>query len=269
MDPSLRGFGEFELDLRARELRRNGSNTGLPEQSIKILEMLLANRGDVVLRDEIRRKLWPDGIVVEYDHGINAAVKRLRQALGDDAETPQFVETLPRRGYRWRMSSEHPVIRSETGAPPHLPDSRTNANGGGKGALDSAAQPNSRAHSKSEFPRNWFTSLATIGVAASSLFLFATPRPAQPPVRHQIKQRQLTANPIDNSATSGSISPDGNFLAYGDSKGIHVRRLGTGETRDVPQPSDLPHEAASWYVGQWFPDQRGFLANALTAGAMP
>ncbi len=270
MDQSVRcvqRFGEFELDLRARELRKNGSNTGLPEQSIKLLEMLLANEGDVVLRDEIRSRLWPDGIVVEFDHSINAAVKRLRQALGDDAETPQFIETLPRRGYRWKAPAEHAVVRSESSVPPGLPDSRMNGNSGNEG-LESAAQPNSGVGSRA-FPGNWLTSLATIGVAASSLFLFASPRSTQPPVRHQIKQRQLTANPIDNSATSGSISPDGRFLAYGDSKGIHVRRLGTGETRDVPQPSDLPREAASWYVGQWFPDERGFLANALAAGAMP
>ncbi len=260
-------FGEFELDLRARQLRKNGSNTGLPEQSIKILEMLLANEGDVVLRDEIRSRLWPDGIVVEFDHSINAAVKRLRQALGDGAETPQFIETLPRRGYRWKPSAEHAVVRSESGAPSRLSDSRTNGNSGDE-CLESAAQPNPGVGFR-VFPRNWLTSLATIGVAASSLLLFTSPRPKQPLVRHQIKQRQLTANPIDNSATSGSISPDGKFLAYGDSKGIHVHRLGTGETRDVPQPTDLPREAASWCVGQWFPDGRGFLANALAAGAMP
>jgi serine/threonine protein kinase/Tol biopolymer transport system component len=94
-------FGVFELDLRARELRKNGLSTGLPEQSVKILALLLEQHGDVVLREEIRKKLWPNNTAVEFDHGINAAVKRLRQALGDSADNPCFIETLARRGYRW------------------------------------------------------------------------------------------------------------------------------------------------------------------------
>ena len=76
-------FGVFELDLRARELRKSGDNSGLPEQSIKILALLLEKPGDAVLREEIRKKLWPNDTVVEFDHSINAAMKRLRQALGE------------------------------------------------------------------------------------------------------------------------------------------------------------------------------------------
>jgi serine/threonine protein kinase len=102
--PTLARFGVFELDLRARELRKAGLSTGLPEQSIKILALLLEKPGDVVLREEIRKKLWPNDTVVEFDHSINAAIKRLRQALGDPAEAPQYIETLARRGYRWRTS---------------------------------------------------------------------------------------------------------------------------------------------------------------------
>ena len=101
LSPNVIRFGVFELDLRARELRKNGLSTGLPEQSVKILALLLEQRGDVVLREEIRKKLWPNNTAVEFDHGINAAVKRLRQALGDSADNPCFIETLARRGYRW------------------------------------------------------------------------------------------------------------------------------------------------------------------------
>src|ERR1019366_3188792 len=97
-------FGVFELDLRARELRKGGLSTGLPEQSIKILALLLAKPGEVVLREEIRKSLWPNDTVVEFDHSINAAIKRLRQALDDPAEAPQYIETLARRGYRWKNS---------------------------------------------------------------------------------------------------------------------------------------------------------------------
>src|SRR5690348_11631579 len=92
-------FGVFELDPRSGELRKSGLKVRLPDQSFQILSMLLAQPGEVVTREEIQKKLWPDGIVVEFEHGINAAVKRVREALGDDADNPRFVETLPRRGY--------------------------------------------------------------------------------------------------------------------------------------------------------------------------
>jgi serine/threonine protein kinase len=99
--PALIRFATFELDLRARELRKDGRSTGLPEQSITVLAMLLERPGEVVLREEIRTKLWPNDTVVEFDHSINTAIGRLRLALGDSAEKPQYIETLPRRGYRW------------------------------------------------------------------------------------------------------------------------------------------------------------------------
>ncbi len=94
-------FGAFELDLRAGELRKHGLRVKLPEQSLQILAMLLEHPGEVVNRDEIQAKLWPHDTVVEFDHSINAAVKRLRDALGDSADNPRYVETLARRGYRF------------------------------------------------------------------------------------------------------------------------------------------------------------------------
>jgi eukaryotic-like serine/threonine-protein kinase len=94
-------FDAFEVDLRARQLRKNGRSTGLPEQSVKILAMLLDHAGEVVLRGEIRKKLWPNDTAVEFDRSINAVMGRLRQALGDSADNPRYIETLARRGYRW------------------------------------------------------------------------------------------------------------------------------------------------------------------------
>jgi eukaryotic-like serine/threonine-protein kinase len=94
-------FGAFELDLRARELRKDGRSTGLPEQCIKVLHMLLNRPGELVLRDEIRSTLWPNDTIVEFDHSINTAIRKLRLALGDSADAPQYIETLARRGYRW------------------------------------------------------------------------------------------------------------------------------------------------------------------------
>ena len=94
-------FGPFELDLRARELRKEGRRIRLQEQPFQILRMLLESPGELVTREDIRKGLWPEGRVVEFDHGINAAVKRLRDALRDSAERPRYIETLARRGYRF------------------------------------------------------------------------------------------------------------------------------------------------------------------------
>ncbi len=100
-DAELLRFGAFELDLRTRELLREGLSTGLPEQSIKVLHLLLRRPGELVLREEIRASLWPNDTVVEFDHSINTALRKLRAALGDSADRPRYIETLARRGYRW------------------------------------------------------------------------------------------------------------------------------------------------------------------------
>jgi len=97
-------FGPFLLDLGARELRRNGIKVRVPDQSIKVLGLLVENPGEVVTRAELHRKLWPNGTIVEFDRCINSAIQRLRQALEDSAQEPTFIETLPRRGYRFLVS---------------------------------------------------------------------------------------------------------------------------------------------------------------------
>jgi len=112
--PNFARFGAFELDLRARELRKHGLKVGLPEQSIQILAMLVERSGEVVLRGEIRKTLWPNDTMVEFDHSINAAINRLRGALGDEAGMPRYIETLPRRGYRFLV----PVEWVEPASPP-------------------------------------------------------------------------------------------------------------------------------------------------------
>jgi TolB-like protein/Tfp pilus assembly protein PilF len=109
--------GAFELDTRARELRRGTIRVRLQDQPFEILRMLLARPGDVVTREELRRQLWPAGTYVDFEHSLNAAVKRLRAALGDDADCPRFVETLPRRGYRFIATSAAGEDPAPAGAP--------------------------------------------------------------------------------------------------------------------------------------------------------
>ena len=103
-------FGPYELDPHARELRSATGRVRLQDQPFEILQLLLAQPGHVVTRDQIRERLWPAGTFVDFEHSLNAAVKRLRAALGDDAECPRYIETVPRRGYRFVacLSGEEP-----------------------------------------------------------------------------------------------------------------------------------------------------------------
>src|SRR5215472_9045414 len=99
-------FGPFTLDLKAGELHRDGRAILLQEQPFLVLKMLLERPGDVVTREELRRALWPNDTVVEFDQSINAAIKKLRLALQDSAEEPEYVETVARRGYRLIVSAQ-------------------------------------------------------------------------------------------------------------------------------------------------------------------
>src|SRR6266705_4107307 len=92
--PRLFRFGVFELDVRAGELRKNGLKLRLQKQPFEVLKLLLEHPGEVVTREELRNKLWPADTFVDFDHSVNAAIRRVRDALGDSAENPRFVETV-------------------------------------------------------------------------------------------------------------------------------------------------------------------------------
>ena len=94
-------FGVFELDLRSRELRKQGVRVKLQEQPFQVLQVLLERPGEVVTREELRQRIWSSDTFVDFEGGMYNAVKKLREALGDTADTPRFIETLPRRGYRF------------------------------------------------------------------------------------------------------------------------------------------------------------------------
>ena len=104
--PTLRArgvlrFGVFELDPRSGDLRRNGLKLKLTGQPFQVLAMLLERPGEVVAREDLQKRLWPADTFVDFDHSLNTAINKIREALGDSAENPRFVETLPRRGYRF------------------------------------------------------------------------------------------------------------------------------------------------------------------------
>src|SRR5262245_1734312 len=99
--PPIVRFGTFEFDVRAGELRKSGARIRLQEQPLRILEMLLARRGQLVTREELRSRLWPSNTIVDFDHSLNKAINKLRETLGDSVEGPRFIETVPKRGYRF------------------------------------------------------------------------------------------------------------------------------------------------------------------------
>src|ERR1700692_4843169 len=107
MTPRCIQFGTFELDSAAGELRKHGIKIRLQEQTLQILQQLLEHAGEVVTREELQKRIWPADTFVDFDHGLYSAVQRLRDALGDNAETPRYVETLPRRGYRFIAAVNH------------------------------------------------------------------------------------------------------------------------------------------------------------------
>jgi TolB-like protein/DNA-binding winged helix-turn-helix (wHTH) protein/Tfp pilus assembly protein PilF len=137
-------FGVFEVDLRAGELRKHGLRIRLQEQPFQLLAMLLERAGQVVTREELQKKLWPADTFVDFDHGLNKAVNKIRDALGDSAESPRFVETVARRGYRFLAEVKAPdeaPVRSPELAPPQL---RVSQPGERAELVDAAAMPRRR-----------------------------------------------------------------------------------------------------------------------------
>src|ERR1022692_1727742 len=120
-------FGPFELDSRAGEVRKHSIKIRLQQQGFQILLMLVKHPGEVVLREEIRQKLWPHNTAVEFDHSINAAIQKLRDALGESAGNPRYIETLPRRGYRFIGTVETPPAEPVSESAPPAPENAESA----------------------------------------------------------------------------------------------------------------------------------------------
>ena len=226
-------FGTFEVDLLAMELRKHGVKIKLQDQPFQILVMLLERPGEVVTREQLHQKLWPGGTFLDFDHGLNNAIQRLRQALGDSAENPRFVETLARRGYRFLA----PVDRAVTTTPAEL-------------------APTIRVLS-------WIlvgaVMLLLVG-AGIGLWLL---RPASHPAPATVP---LTSYP--GQQADPAFSPDGKQVAFawdgenGDNFDIYVKLVGAGA------PLRLTTNPAEERSPAWSPDGRYIaFCRALPAGA--
>jgi TolB-like protein/DNA-binding winged helix-turn-helix (wHTH) protein/Flp pilus assembly protein TadD len=169
----LRGrlrFGVFELDLRAGELRKHGLRVRLQEQPFRVLEMLLEHSGEVVTREQLQKRLWPADTFVDFDHGLNKAVNKIREALGDSAESPRFVETVSRRGYRFLVEVKDadaaPVRSPELAVPPQQPQPAPEA-------PDRPDSPGKVAEVKSlSLSHTWKIAVLVLLLAAASLAIW-------------------------------------------------------------------------------------------------
>ena len=165
-------FGVFEVDLKACELRKHGFRIKLAEQPFQVLAFLLERPGEIITREELRDRLWPGDTFVDFDHGLNNAVMRVREVLLDSSEHPRYVETVPRRGYRFVAPVE------ETSVPPPVP-ATIELEGGSTSPASAASKP-ALAHTISEHPNvpRWFTSrlaaaIAIVVVGLAALLVFA------------------------------------------------------------------------------------------------
>ena len=210
-------FGVYEVDPHAGELRRNGVKIKLQEQPFQVLAMLLERPGEVISREELQRRLWPADTFVDFDHSLNAAIKRLRDALRDSADNPRFVETLARRGYRF--------VAPVAGAVP----------GGGKAEM--MARPGGG------YIARWVAgTLLVVGVCMAVGWLVVRSTPATPALR----ERRLTANSPDLPVYNAAISPNGKFLAYSDPRGVFLRALDTEESHPLSIPEGFRVHGLSW-----------------------
>src|SRR5262249_23368053 len=222
-------FGLFEADVHSAELRKNGKKVRLQDQPFQILVMLLEQPGEVVTRETLRASLWPVNTFVDFDHGLNAAAKRLRDALGDSAENPRFVETLARRGYRFiapiqpvapNGSSENPATTITKVEPiPAVPITRA-----------SLATPSPTGTATSSNARR-----SRIALSAAPLFRMGpgagwVAARRFTPISTPLAELRLTANPPDDPILSAVISPDAKYLAFSDRSGLFLRFIATGET---------------------------------------
>ena len=246
----------FEVDLRTGELRKHGLRLRLPSQSFQVLRLLLEHPGELVTREELRAKLWPADTFVDFDHGVNAAVNRLREALGESAESPKFVETLPRRGYRFivpvdsnSVSEQSTPISSATAA------SCSEPNGGVRDISEMIPVTASRPR----LPITRFV-LTLVGVAVVTviLLLLFLPRPRPHSQSDAVTVIPITTYPGFEAAPS--FSPDGNQIAFAWSReglnfDVYVKQIGQESA------VQLTHRPATFLIPAWSPDGR-FIAFA-------
>jgi Tol biopolymer transport system component/DNA-binding winged helix-turn-helix (wHTH) protein len=232
-------FGTFEVDLRLGELRKNGIRLKLTGQPFQILVILLEHPGDLVTREQLQRRLWPSDTFVDFDRGLNAAINRVREALGDSAENPRFVETLPRRGYRFIA----PLVDS-TPARATLPAAESNVSpaqtGTRPGALPvSEATERKPVSGRLKLLLGGVSILAVLAVVAVAVLF----KPSRRSNEWDLQAMKLSRVTQGGNAVNVAISPDGHYVVYalreGEKQGLNVRQLATGSDVQILPPDEV------------------------------
>lgn len=224
-------FGVFEVDLRAQELRKYGRSVRLPDQSFQILLLLLESPGQLVTRETVRERLWPTDTFVDFDHGVNAAVNRLREALGDSAGKPRFVETLRKRGYRFIGTVEQSGVTTEPVPNSSVAGFRDEVVGDQKPVAPAASPPRWRVRD----PR--LAGLAALAAVGAIFLLVAMVSPPPPRV---LRYTQIT----NNGTRKSGLWSDGLRIYYPETtKGRHALvqvSVNGGDANPILTPVDNP-----------------------------
>lgn len=241
-------FGTFEVDLREMELRQDGLRVKLRDQSFLILEALLERPGELVTRDDLRKRLWPADTFVDFDHSLNAAMKRLRDALGDDPDNPRFIETVPKRGYRF-LAPVNGAHRVSLNVDP-VPNSDL---------VPAAAPPTVAAKSRL---RSWrrISAFVFAALVCSSLALYFYPRErTAQPSRGLVEFNPIPFTSLLGQERSPTFSPDGSQIAFawngntrkdGADRGFDIYLKTTGSETLI----QLTHHPAEAISLSWSPD---------------
>jgi DNA-binding winged helix-turn-helix (wHTH) protein len=242
-------FGPFDLDLRSGELRKEGRRIRLQEQPFQILRMLLESPGEVVSREEIRNRLWPDETVVEFDHSINAAVRRLRDALRDSADNPRYIKTVARQGYRFigePKVAEHPATQAEPVASIAENDLKDQQIG------QAPTRPRPHLSPRIIVPVLLATIILIIWAGAGA----RSPLPPLQPLMRLDGYLGNDASPGSDRSAHFILSPDGTRLVYVSHSKLFTRRLDQAEATELPgtEGADVPFFSPD---GQWV----GFFAG--------
>src|ERR1700752_1268362 len=188
-------FGVFELDLRAGELRKHGLRIRLQEQPFLVLATLLEHPGEVVTREELQKKLWPADTFVDFDHGLNKTINKIREALGDSAESPRFVETVARRGYRFLAE-----VKAADTAPVHSLEPATQPHPGAEGPEHAGLAGKLATHKPVPAPLAWKISVSVVLLVMGSLVTWKLYSPRHP--SHSI--RSLAVLPLESLSNDSS-----------------------------------------------------------------
>jgi len=243
--PSIR-FGPFELDAAAAELRKKGTLIKLQPQPLKILFLLIQHAGQVVTREEIQQSLWSDSTFVDFERGINFSINQIRGALADNAERPRYIETLPRRGYRFvaMVTQEGQVKEVPIVAAPSAGDSRiaTGGNGVGMATASELLVPTLPIVTPTTGWRKWRLVLTAVGAGIALLGFagFAIYRGVFRNPRISFENLQISKLTDDGKVEQLAISPDGRYVAYAvrdaAESGLRVRQVETSSDVQVLLP---------------------------------